>query len=123
MSTYDVIGEERLVAVIKTFYERCFEDVMIGFMFFGHDVNRIAAQQTDFVRGMLGGPRHYNGKGLEEAHRGLPLRPAHFARRLIILEEVLEEAGVPREASEEWLGLEKALKDKIRPSQASCLGN
>jgi hemoglobin len=120
VNCYQQIGEERLVAAIKTFYERCFDDVMIGFMFFGHDINRIAAQQTDFVRGMLGGPPNYKGRSLEAAHRGLPLRPAHFARRLIILEEVLVAYDVPEECRTTWIELERALKDKIKPPLGSC---
>lgn len=120
MDCYQIIGEERLVAVVKTFYERAFADVMIGFLFFGHDQAAIAAQQTDFVRGMLGGPPKYKGRSLEAAHRGLPLRPAHFARRLKILEEVLSDFNVPDDCRTQWIELERALKDKIRPTLTSC---
>ena len=34
MSLYETIGAERVAKILRIFYERCFEDVMIGHFFF-----------------------------------------------------------------------------------------
>ena len=43
----------------------------------------------------LGAPIEYSGRTLSEAHRAHPIMGGQFARRLMILKQTLEEAGVP----------------------------
>lgn len=118
-SLYERLGEEALVAVLTRFYERAFVDPIIGHLFFGRDREHLTRQQIDFARGLLGGPMHYRGKPLLHAHRPLLIRPPHFARRQVLMAEVLEEIGVAPDISREWLEREDNLRPLIMSSDRS----
>ncbi len=120
MSLYTDIGSETVSAVITEFYHRAFQDPMIGHFFFGHDRGHITRMQIDFASNMLGGPKVYRGKSLQEAHGALPLRPPHFARRQVLMREVLEEFGVREDLREAWLGLEARLRPLIIQQKIDC---
>ena len=51
----------------------------------------------------LGGPVTYTGRPIAEAHRAHPIMGGQFARRLTILKETLEAAGVPEPIKQHWL--------------------
>lgn len=120
MSLYTDIGPETIRAVITEFYRRAFEDPMIGHFFFGHDRDHITRMQIDFASNMLGGPKVYRGKSLQEAHGTLPIRPPHFARRQMLMREVLEESGVREDLREAWLKLEARLRPLIIQQDGNC---
>ena len=46
MSDYARIGEDRLRAVMRDFVARTSSDMIIGFFFAGHDLERIADQMS-----------------------------------------------------------------------------
>jgi hemoglobin len=111
LSLYSQLGEDLVTQVITEFYHRAFRDMMIGHFFIGKDQNELTAKQIAFARGMLGGPRLYQGKNLREAHAPLPIRPPHFGRRKVIMQEVLSDLSVPEHLASAWLKLE----DDLRP--------
>ena len=111
---YEAIGGETNVrAVLQSLYDRMFDDPIVGFLFEGKDKRHIVEQQTAFTCHFLGGPQRYEGKPLPEAHAALPLLPGHFDRRHRLLEQVLEEHGVPDEVRRVWLRIDEALRPSV----------
>ena len=105
---------ERLQAILLRFYERMAADLMIGFFFSGKDLPHIAAQQGAFLARALGLAASYSGKAPADAHNALPpILPGHFDRRLRLLEETLQEEGLPEDAIQAWLGFENAFRKSI----------
>ena len=91
MSFYDDMGgEPALRAVLRTLYDRLFDDLMVGFLFAGKDKERLIEHQLWFTARFLGGPSRYEGKSIPDAHAALPLLPGHFDRRHHLLAEALD---------------------------------
>jgi truncated hemoglobin YjbI len=113
-SLYDEIGgEPGLRRVLRTLYDRLFDDRMIGFFFAGKDKDELIEHQLWFTARFLGGPSRYEGRSLPDAHAALPILPAHFDRRHQVLREVLEQHGVPDAARDEWLRVDQSLRHAI----------
>ncbi len=120
MSLYSKIGDETLKAILSKLYLRCFEDVMIGHFFFEKDHDKLLEQQFAFTSSMLGGPRAYTGRPLVAVHGDLHIRPAHFARRRVILKETMEEFGLEQPLIEAWLAHEERLRPLIMATPENC---
>lgn len=107
-------GEPGIRAILEDLYRRLFADPMVGFLFAGHDRERIVAVQTQFTRRLLGDTSAgYTGKSIPDAHAALPILPGHFDRRHKLLADVLREHGVPEEAREAWLRLDRGLRTAV----------
>lgn len=114
MSLYDDVGgEPALRAVLRTLYDRLFEDRMVGFLFAGKDKERLVEHQLWFTARFLGGPSRYEGRSLPDAHAALPLLPGHFDRRHFLLKQALEEHGVPAHVAAEWLRVDQSLRTAV----------
>lgn len=120
MNIYEEIGAERLAAIIRTFYDRVFQDPMLSHFFMNMDHEHLIAMQVDFVTGMLGGPQGYRGKPLESLHDTMLIRLPHFRRRQRILQETMEEYGLNEKVVAFWLKQEERLKPLIMKDQTSC---
>jgi truncated hemoglobin YjbI len=113
-SLYEQIGEEIISTVIAEFYELAFTDPIIGHFFFTHDRAELVRKQTIFCSCMLGATHiTYTGKSLQEAHKSLPLRDAHFRRRQVLMAEVLERTSLSPALIAKWLEREEKLKSLI----------
>jgi len=112
-SLYDQIGGAAVAAAITEFYRRAFTDGIIGHFFFGHDQEDITGKQIDFATALLGGPRRYKGKPLEQAHSQLAIGQPHFGRRQVLMAEVLTEMGLEPKLKDAWLSLEEGLRPHI----------
>lgn len=91
-------------AFVTTFYDRMFEDVMIGFFFRNADKRRLIDKEVELMARMLGHTTRYTGKPIREAHAPHPIMGGHFERRWILLKESMQSHGVPvsvQEAIEE----------------------
>jgi hemoglobin len=111
---YEVIGGEVPVrAVVRSLYDKLFDDPMVGFLFAGKDKAHIVEQQVAFTCAFLGGPQRYLGKPLPEAHAALPLLPGHFDRRHRLLEQVLSEERVPESVRLIWLRIDESLRPSV----------
>jgi hemoglobin len=111
---YDAMGGEAAVrAVLMSLYDELFLDPIVGFLFRGRDKQHIVEQQVALTCSFLGGPQHYSGKPLPEAHSGLPLLPGHFDRRHKLLEQALIQHRVPDDARLEWLRIDQALRSSV----------
>jgi truncated hemoglobin YjbI len=121
-SLFERIGQEFIERAITEFYERAFDDVMIGHFFFGKDKATITRNQIDFTATFLGSNSHkYKGKPLRSAHTQLPIRPVHFNRRHVLMAEVIDDCGLAADLRDSWLALENQLRPLIiDPGNASC---
>lgn len=117
MSLYDDIGgEQGLRRVLRTLYDRLFDDPMVGFLFAGKDKDALIEHQLWFTAKFLGGPSRYEGRSLPDAHAALPILPGHFDRRHQILKQVLEQHGVPAHVRDEWLRVDRSLRHAVLKS-------
>ncbi|MBC7661500.1 MAG: group 1 truncated hemoglobin [Chitinophagaceae bacterium] len=117
---YDEIGPDRIAVILKNFYERCFEDVMIGHFFFEKNHDELLKHQLNFATGMLGGPVSYQGRPLAPLHQSLPIRSPHFARRRQILIETMTDFGLAQNLIDGWVALEERLKPLILQDSGNC---
>jgi hemoglobin len=113
MAFFDLLGEERLRAILRDFYDRVFDDVMIGFMFKGADKARLIDKEYELAARALGADVRYTGEPLRGAHARHRIMGGQFARRLTLLKQTLEAHGVPEEARRAWLEHNEALRPAI----------
>ncbi|MGF1469748.1 MAG: group 1 truncated hemoglobin [Sandaracinaceae bacterium] len=123
-SAFDRLGgEARLRPIIDAFVDRVFDDVMIGFFFRRASRERIKELEYQHAAEHLGGPVTYRGRPLDVAHRPHRIFGGQFARRMRILEQVLEEHGVPDDVREAWLAHTASLRPLITGDAGSeCIG-
>lgn len=93
------------------FYDRLFDDVLVGFLFQPHDKERLIRSQIAYVSAHLGDRSGtYEGPTIRHAHAHVPVLPGHFDRRHFLLEEVLREHDVPEHVRRAWLELDESLR-------------
>jgi truncated hemoglobin YjbI len=114
-------GEVGLSTILRDFLERVRRDVMIGYHFDGVDMTRLLRFEVEFAREHLGGPGDYSGRPLHAAHAPHRILGGHFDRRLRLLEQTLEDHGVPAEVTLRWLSHNRDLRAQItRDEEAAC---
>jgi hemoglobin len=109
----DLGGEPALRQIIDRFVDRVFDDVMIGFFFRAAQRERIKQKEYEHAAEHLGAAVAYTGRPLQEAHRAHPIMGGQFSRRLMILKETLEAAGVPEHVKQHWLSHTESLRPLI----------
>jgi hemoglobin len=108
-------GELGLAEILKDFYQRMADDLLIGFFFTGKDLNKIASQQLRFLMKAMGATLSYTGKAPAQAHVELPpILPGHFDRRLRILEETLRDHGLSESEIKTWIQFESTFRAGIQ---------
>lgn len=108
-------GESGLAAILKEFYQRMANDLLIGFFFDGKDLDHIASQQLKFLMRAMGATLSYSGKAPAQAHLELPpILPGHFDRRLRILEETLRNHQLSEEQIRIWIQFENSFRAGIQ---------
>jgi hemoglobin len=110
-------GEPVLRGIIERFVDRVFDDVMIGFFFRDAQRERVKQKEYEFAAQHLGAPIEYTGRPLRDAHRTHPIMGGQFARRLTILKQTLEEAGVPEHVKAHWVAHTEGLRAQITADQ------
>lgn len=114
MSDYERIGGEAVLrAIIDTFVERVFDDVMIGFIFKGKSRTRLCEMEFQLASEQLGGPHTYGGRDITQVHAPLPIMGGHFMRRRKILLDTLQEHGIPEDVIGRWLEHVDDLRDAV----------
>jgi hemoglobin len=113
LSLFDRIGDDKLRAVLETFYDAVFADVMIGFFFRGKDKARLVDKEWELVASHLGAPVRYSGRPLAEAHAAHPILGGHFERRLQLLREAMAAHGVDPDVREAWIAHTIALRPLV----------
>lgn len=119
MSLLDDIGGDELRAVIEDFYDRVFDDVMIGFLFIGKSKQRLIDKEWEFTAQLLGGDVKYTGRPMREAHARSPILGGHFERRLQILRETLADHDVPEPVRRRWIDHTLALRGQVTGDKGS----
>lgn len=107
----------RLPALMRDFYDRLFDDVMVGFFFLGKDKERLIRQQMAFTSHMLGGPTPYTGPSIQKAHAALRIFEGQFDRRHTILKETLADHAIDPLVAEAWLALDRRFQEKVLASE------
>lgn len=120
MPLIDAIDREELRAVIRDFYDRVFEDVMIGFMFRGADKERLIEREWELVARLLGARDVvYQGRSMRAAHARVPILGGHFERRMQILRDTLADHDVPEAVREKWLAHSLSLRRQVTADRGS----
>ena len=110
----EVGGLDRLHEMMRDFYRRVFDDLMIGFLFANTDFDEIVENQVLYMRARIGNEDvEYTGKPIRRAHQKHPILVGHFDRRHQILKDVLGEYEVPEHVFDAWVDLELKLRDLV----------
>jgi len=106
-------GEAVLRPVVDRFVRRMAGDFVIGFFFAGRDLERIIAHEYEHAAIALGAGVPYTGRPIASTHRALKINAGHFRRRLALLRNEIEAAGIPDDVRDRWLAHQRALEATI----------
>ncbi len=112
-SMFDALGETKLHAIIDSFVDRLFQDMMIGYLFRAADRNRVKEKEYEFAARHLGAELTYTGRPLQQAHRAHRITGGQFMRRLQLLKDTLAEFQVPGDIREHWIEHTLSLQEQI----------
>lgn len=110
---FDKIGGDKLLLVVQDFYDRVFDDVMIGFLFIGKDKQRLIQKEWELAAKMLGADVAYTGRPIREAHAKSPILGGHFERRLQILKDTCADHDVDPDVVDTWVSHTNALRSHV----------
>jgi len=101
-SLYQQLGGEAAVnAAVDVFYRKVLSDHRINRFFDHTDIEKQAAKQKAFLTMAFGGPNHYSGTDMRQAHahlvKNLGLDDSHFDAVMEHLGATLQELNVPAE--------------------------
>ncbi|MBK9295165.1 MAG: hypothetical protein IPM57_12135 [Oligoflexia bacterium] len=106
--------ELELEKILQKFYTVMANDSMIGFFFQGKDLNKIVNGQKELLLTAMGIKPTYTGRPVNQAHMNLPpILEGHFNRRLVILEQTLNEFKLRKDTVQNWIGFEKKFANVI----------
>jgi hemoglobin len=124
MSHFEKLGgEPKLRAIVNDFVDRCFDDVMIGFLFQRAERARIKRFEYEHAAEHLGGPVRYEGRPLDEAHGPHRIFGGQFARRRQLLLDTLRDHDAPTDVIDAWIEHQESLRELITKDPGSdCRG-
>jgi hemoglobin len=91
-------GDAAVNAAVDIFYKKVLADSLLAPFFSGIDMERQIKKQKQFLTYAFGGPNHYTGRGMRNAHKASVekgLTDAHFDRVVSLLAQTLTELNVP----------------------------
>jgi len=112
-------GFDVLRKVHKLFYDKLFVHQWLKQYFVEHPQEIFENQQTNFMAGLMGGPKVYAGKTPKMAHQNIMITDELFELRNGILSESIKEVGIADDLREEWLAADRALKQALVKSSLS----
>ncbi|MFT6363964.1 MAG: hemoglobin, partial [Planctomycetota bacterium] len=114
-------GRPVLERVHKLLYDRLFSHPWLGAFFAEVEQDFIESQQTDFMSSVSGGPKSYVGQPPLPSHVHMFLNEEIFELRHKMLDVSIREAGVPEEAREAWLKLDRSfVAAVVKKSVGDC---
>lgn len=114
------LGDD-LEPIVRSFYDKLFVDIMVGFFFQPHDKDHLIESQISWLRSNLGDRSgSYSGPSIRAAHEKLPILVGHFDRRHELLKQTLEEFDIPDQVRDEWLSLDQKLRPLVVKMGASA---
>lgn len=116
-SLYEQIGGEAAVnAAVDIFYRKVLADDRISRFFEGVDMEKQAAKQKGFLTFAFGGPHHYTGKDMRQAHAHLVkqgLNDSHFDAVMENLAATLQELNVPQNLIAEMAAIAESTRNDV----------
>lgn len=116
-SLYERIGGEAAVqATVDKLYEKILADRLLSPFFEHIDMKRLRNSQTAFVTFAFGGPNHYSGRGMRNAHAKAVesgLSDAHFDAVAGHLTAAMAELGVSRPLIDEAIAIVATTRDDV----------
>jgi hemoglobin len=109
-------GEAAVDAAVNLFYRKVLSDDSIAHFFSNIDMNDQLAKQKSFLTMAFGGPNHYSGRDLREAHAPLVeqgLNESHFSAVAVHLQTTLQELGVDEALIGEVMAIAGSTHDDI----------
>lgn len=114
-------GYDAMHRVHKSFYNKLFAHPWLKQFFVEHPQEIFEKQQTDFMAGLMGGPKVYAGKTPKMAHQNILITDEMFETRNSILSQSIKETGIADDIREEWLAADRTLKRAlVKSSVAEC---
>lgn len=107
-------GARKTEELMRSFYDRLFEDLMVGFLFASSDKEALIRSQIEYVHANIGGRQgRYEGPSIRKAHKTLPILSGHFDRRHQILKDVLQDFDVSKQVHRAWIALDLAMRPMV----------
>ena len=116
-------GEPALRSVIVQFVDRMLTDPMIGFFFRQTNRRRLEDKEYEHAAKHLGAPipdnprsrnaRPQSGRPQSEAQRAHRNVGGQFERRIALLDQVLQECGVPEHIQTHWVSHTRSLRARV----------
>lgn len=107
-------GLDGLRALLRTFYDAVYEDVMIGYLFWNVDKEQIIEREAQFVARMLGDREvQYTGRPMRPAHASHRILGGHYLRRQELLKQAMEAHHLPQGLRQRWLAHNDALRPQV----------
>lgn len=117
MSLYEKLGGEAAVnAAVDIFYRKMLTDERVSHFFDNTDMERQAAKQKAFLTMVFGGPNHYTGKNMRDAHRPLLAKGLNDSHVDIVIEHLgatLKELGVADADIQAVADLANSVRDDV----------
>jgi hemoglobin len=111
---YERLGAlDAITAVVEAFRDRVAADDRINLKFARTDLERLRKMLIDQVCEATGGPCHYNGRGMKEAHAGMKVTTGEFNALVEDLVATLNQFNVPKAEQNELLEILGPLKSEI----------
>jgi len=124
MSLFEQLGgEPKLRAIVDDFVDRCFDDIMIGFLFARAERDRLKRLEYEHAANHLGASIEYSGRSLDQAHRPHRIFGGQFDRRRQILLDTLRRHDAPDEVIDAWISHQDSLRALItKDPDSNCQG-
>jgi hemoglobin len=88
-------GTAAVDAAVDIFYRKVLSDDVISHFFDAVDMDKQIGKQKAFLTMAFGGPNHYSGKDMRNAHKHMKLTEQHFQAVAGHLQSTLQELKVP----------------------------
>ena len=114
MSLFEKYGGFSTVsAIVHAFYADLRDSPQVKHYFENINMEKLIDHQTKFISHALGGPAHYEGKTLLQAHRHLKVSADDFDEVADILKDNLEDAGMEDEDVHTVMAIVGSVRDAI----------
>jgi hemoglobin len=115
-------GKPAITAVVSDFRKRVAQDGRINGKFARTDMPRLEAMLVAQVVEATGGPGHYTGRDMREAHQGMRVTDGEFGALVEDLVATLNSFKVPKAEQDELLGILGPLKPEIVEVDSKATG-
>jgi hemoglobin len=113
-SLYDRLGGiEAITAVVGSFRDRVAADDRINLKFARTDLARLTKMLIDQVCEATGGPCHYTGRSMKQAHASMRVTDGEFDALVQDLVATLKQFNVGKHEQDELLGLLGPMRSEI----------